>query len=419
MRRLVVLLPMACLVSLAWPLLSPRPDSKALEGLTVGEPWRHANLSIFPVLSDAPRTADRFITLDEGLAAGTVDVFEVGSDGQPVANLVGEQGLTLENGPDAPEAQVAANVEPFDGGSAAQVNRLMVVNRSGKPLYLMPGEVIVGGRQDRTIAEEMILASTGKPTPIDVFCVEHGRWSGRDEGEAAEILAAVAEPRNGASASEYETTLSLVVRQANSGKFVASAGVLSKASRLATQASRDQVEVWDAVAQSNAAAGVSPDSGAFTANYVDPRNRQRLEAYLEQLQGRAAGEPNVVGVVVAINGKVEAVDVFESTPLFRKLWPKLLKSSALDASVAADASRPDRRASTAAAADFLAKALTAEVKEQSHGQGGLVVQQRAAAGVVSVSAGEHVASPSPAGRPADAAAAAGDGGAVHTSALAH
>ena len=35
--------------------------------------------------------------------------------------------------------------------------------------------------------------------------------------------------------------------------------------------------------------------------------------------------------IVAVNGRFEQIDVFESTPLFNKLWPKLLKSYALDA----------------------------------------------------------------------------------------
>jgi hypothetical protein len=470
MRRMVVLVCVACLAVVAWTMLavprSRQADAIALKGLRVGEPYRHANLAIFPVISQTPRSGDRFITLDEGLHAGTVEIYEVGADGGRIAGPgsanapqdaehasqppAGEQSgvgappgaagsgavnppavqqLPLEPGSRPPAqpaptpSQTTAASPPadnFDVTAGAEVNRLMVVNRSGKPLYLMPGEVIVGGRQDRTIAEEMILAATGEPTPIDVFCVEHGRWSGRDEQEAAGILAAIAEPQAGRSAADDDTTLSMAVRQANSGKFVASAGVLDKASRLATQAVKSQPAVWDAVAQQNAAAGVSSGSDAFTANYADAGNRQRLEAYLEQLQQRVFDEPNAIGVVVAINGKVEAVDVFESTPLFRKLWPKLLKSYALDAAVAADAKHAARRPRLSAANDFLAKALTAEVKDESHGQGGLLVQQRAADGVISFTAGEQdaAATPGSAALP-PAASFGGYGGGVHTSALAH
>ena len=118
----------------------------------------------------------------------------------------------------------------------------------------------------------------------------------------------------------------------------------------------------DAVAEANAAAGVSSESGAFTANYVGAGNRQRLEPYLENLERRLAAEPNVIGVVVAINGKIEAVDVFESTPLFQKLWPKLLKSYALDAAVVPGATRHHRQTSVTAARRFLETALTATSK---------------------------------------------------------
>ena len=74
---------------------------------------------------------------------------------------------------------------------ANEVNRLLVVNDSDKPLYLMPGEMIVGGSQDRAIGEEMTIAPTGKPVPIDVFCVEHGRWGIRDAGQATRVLASL------------------------------------------------------------------------------------------------------------------------------------------------------------------------------------------------------------------------------------
>src|SRR5690242_16159782 len=47
--------------------------------LVVGEPIRHGNLMIFPVSSRAAKTADRFITLDEGLKSGKVVVMEQGS----------------------------------------------------------------------------------------------------------------------------------------------------------------------------------------------------------------------------------------------------------------------------------------------------------------------------------------------------
>jgi len=38
-----------------------------------------------------------------------------------------------------------------------------------------------------------------------------------------------------------------------------------------------------------------------------------------------------VGAVIAINGKVQNADLFNSPELFKALWPKLLESYALEA----------------------------------------------------------------------------------------
>lgn len=242
-----------------------RPQPTATRGaspptLVVGEPIRYENLTIFPVTSPEARSDDRFITLDEGLRAGTVEIFEVGaypgraarepqSDVRPTAPVnVGEsddsgddpfgdadeEGLfgpvagvdvsprpatdareetpgagdahpAAENPPQpvnssadaatATPVQEAANSggDPFDDASSEgglfddanaadnpfgggnRVNTLLVRNKSDRPLYLMPGEIVVGGSQDRTIGNEIVIQPNTEPVPIDVFCVEHGR----------------------------------------------------------------------------------------------------------------------------------------------------------------------------------------------------------------------------------------------------
>ena len=48
--------------------------------LVVGQPIQHGNLTIFPLSSRTAKTENRFITLDEGLKAGTVRVMEIGSE---------------------------------------------------------------------------------------------------------------------------------------------------------------------------------------------------------------------------------------------------------------------------------------------------------------------------------------------------
>jgi hypothetical protein len=95
----------------------------------------------------------------------------------------------------------------------------------------------------------------------------------------------------------------------------------------------------------------------------------------------------VVGVVVAINGKVESYDVFESTPLFKKLWPKLLKSAALDAANQADAKTKTEPCSREIAQQFVKDVLDVPV-ERSETKGGVTVMTRSSDRMMSFSAGE-------------------------------
>jgi hypothetical protein len=228
------------------------------------------------------------------------------------------------------------------------VNELMIVNRSNKPLYLMPGEIIIGGDQDRTIGQELVVAPDGKPVPLDVFCVEHGRWGGRTAQDYAHITETItAEDRRDVALTldvSQTQQLHALTDAANAGKFVGSIGSLNKGARLAVQSGAGQSKVWEEVGKENAKSRVSPASGAFTANYAARASVERLDRYLDKLQQPIADEPRVVGAIVAVNGKVESMDVFESTPLFRKLWPKLLKSYALDA---ANAEAPEGKVAAA------------------------------------------------------------------------
>ena len=88
------------------------------------------------------------------------------------------------------------------------------------------------------------------------------------------------------------------------------------------QEGKGQQAVWAKVGEANASSGARSRSDAFTANYTNPRVLKQLQAYVNALQEPVANHEQVVGAIVAIKGEAEAVDVFQSTPLFQKLWPK-------------------------------------------------------------------------------------------------
>ena len=416
---------LALIAGSAYLVFSPgnHQPAEAVADLSIGEPIVFENLTIFPVSSLTPRLSDRFITLDEGLRAGTVEIVERGATADRRANLnddpfaasAAAQSATITDPfaappqpaePNAGSPSSVAQGEPTDPFAAPpapnaapnndsqlselptlhaspgnSVNELMVINRSDRPLYLMPGEVIVGGSQDRTIGEELVIAPSSEPTPISVYCVEHGRWGGREQAEYVRLAARIDTDNDGQSSSidAFAGNLSLVLdptdltQKANAGKFIASAGSLNKDVRLAVQAGEGQGKVWEEVAAQNTKANVQTDSGTFVSNYSNDQAAKRLEPYLERLHAPVLKTGNVVGVIVAVNGKIESMDVFESTPLFKKLWPKLLKSYALDAA-AEPGQATAKPANLSDAKRFLA--LVAGVKRDRHAAKGELTVSR-------------------------------------------
>jgi hypothetical protein len=342
---------------------SPDEDAVVRSGdFIIGEPLRYENLAVFPIRTQVVKSDDRFITLDEGLKAGTVEVMEVGA--RMAANVSSEQ----------------SDADPFSdvAGLVGDVNHVRVVNRSDKPLYLMPGEIIVGGQQDRCIGAETIVEANSKPVSVEVYCVEHGRWHRRDSAEFGFLASALLE-------DVTDNEVAVLAQDAANGKFVTTAGNLSKKARYSAQASAGQGRVWEDVGLTNSMNGVSM-GGTFTGNYAQKDVREKLDPYIEHLQKPVAEIAGIVGVVVAINGKVEMVDVYESTPLFKKLWPKLLKAYALDSIAVAGEDDASKVCELADARSFFDKAREAEV-EKTDAKGGLVVTARSLPEVTSFSAG--------------------------------
>jgi hypothetical protein len=440
--------------ALATPALDPL--DRPVEDFVVGRPIHFKNLTVFPVSTREPRMEDRYITLEEGRAAKTVRVVEMGAEQlaaagsqlnqvgeaaaseaapnpreaeprppspQPIADEPGSEDVATPQpppGPSGDQQQVAVNDDPFGGvdpfgnqqlGAANQVNSVMVINNSDKPLYLMPGETILGGSQDRAIGRELVIQPDGKPVPVEVFCVESGRWGLRGEEQTQEFVRNLSLVIAGDAAVAED--LEQAAEAANKGEFIASAGVLSKDVRLAVQGAKDQSKVWDEVAQQNAASKVEIASNAFTANYADPAAAVRLKPYRDRLQAPIAKTENVVGVIVAINGEVDSLDIFESTPLFTKLWPKLLASYALDAATRDDAEDADPPCPRREARAFLVDATSAKV-EETETQDGIALVRRASDRVVSFAAGESSSFDSSAG-----GLGGGGFGGVHAAAFAH
>ena len=313
---------LAALSLLAAALVLPAGPNvaRAKGGVWAGEwavlsPVSYKNLTIFPVrAADLAGSAD-YVTLDEGTKAGTVVITEKGAQTASRPRPYGASGAAARQ----------QNVSY--GGGGASVNELALVNRSGKKLLLLAGEVVVGGKQDRIVQEDRVIPPVSVPVALNVFCVEHGRWSPR--------ATAYNNNNNGVqrpvNASGRNAVRQMGVAPETGPVNFSSLGALAHPKlRAASQDRKEQSAVWDEVRSNNAKLGTSNGTDTYQEVYANTRVAGRMEDYVRALE-REVLRPGVVGVVVARNGRPVWADVFASQRLFASYWPKLLKSYVVDA----------------------------------------------------------------------------------------
>jgi hypothetical protein len=195
------------------------------------------------------------------------------------------------------------------------VNELAIENLSFDDVYVQAGDIVKGGLQDRVFAYDVIVSAHSGKIPIGAFCVERGRWRQRR-----------------AETGEME----------NSDRFRSSnERVHTRDLKVAVQSSRSQSDVWNRVSEAqdklSAKLGKSVraqrSATSLQLSLEDQRIDQRVERYIRELSPIISGADgtSVIGYAFAINGKVNSADLYGLRSLFRKLWPKLLKASAVEA----------------------------------------------------------------------------------------
>ena len=313
-RLLITVIAMSAVAGIVCLGLRPvhAGEQPAASGYKALDPIRHGSLTVFPVVTPRSYPTSEFLTLDEGLRSGEVVVTEYGN----------VRGL------------LRRHITPAIQHDGAEVNRLVLINNSKRPLLLLAGEIVAGGKQDRVIGKDRIVPAESDPVDLSVFCVEPGRWVASSE-------------HFGASGTTYASgSAGGGVGSAAGGTLMAQPSVRAKA-----MADKDQNQVWAEVRKqqqsiSEAVAVSAPSAAgevASTSSYArvmenkDVKEKvdevakpieQNYQSLIQQLRDRKA-----VGVVVAVNGRIIWSDIFASTELLEKYWPKLVRSYASEAVV--------------------------------------------------------------------------------------
>jgi len=268
------------------------PDLES-EGLSVRAPIVHKNLAVYPVLDPTWEKIPGLITLAEAQEHKKLEVRE------------------------------------SEGGS---VPVLEVQNKSDKALFILAGEVVYGGKQDRIIQHDVIIKA-GATARIDVRCVEAGRWRGK------------------------------------SVKFSYSSKVAYASVRNAGQKG-SQGEVWREVRTklNKLEAADKTDSSAYQAALSSKKVQASTKQYIEKIMSGLKDHKNVVGIVAAINGKIIFCDVFCHPGLFDRYSRQLVESAAIQA-LADETGEPTAPPSQDKALKFIKNALSGTVKTNQYKNG--------------------------------------------------
>ncbi len=230
--------------------------------LTVSAPVVHENLAVYLIRGQSVAKDMKVMTLSEAMESKMVTVHETG-----------------------------------------EVNQLTIENKSQDHyVFIHSGDVVKGGKQDRTLANSMLLPPNTKPTPIQSFCVEQSRWAKRGN-EKLDAFSG-----NGFCLSSKE--LKYAARSAKSQQAVWS-----------------NVQLAQIKLSSNVYKGSSKtvNSAASATSYqLTMENKDLVKmtaAYKKALSEKLPKDrDDVIGYAFVVNGEYNSADIYCSHSLFEKVW---------------------------------------------------------------------------------------------------
>ena len=240
-----------------FPVPHPRPGGDAVRDLArrvnVGSPVSYRNLTIFPLLLVQPSRQMDIRTLDEALANDWIVVRE---------------------------------------RDDAQVSQILVSNVSGHFVFLMTGEIAVGGKQNRIVRDDVLLGPHSGFVAVPVYCGEKDRW-----------------------APSY-------------GDFGAAEHIAGGSLRRMAAKSEPQGAIWQEIDGRMKRAGVSSSTRNYSEIYRDRRVHDQLEACVGRF--RRFCRPRTVGAVVVSGNRIVSCDLFSDADMLSRLWNKICRSYAME-----------------------------------------------------------------------------------------
>jgi hypothetical protein len=245
---------------------TPQPFTRLLE-VRPGEPLRHENLTIFPLLAEAQPELP-YVLLGDALDLGIVSIGEIGSGSVP---------------------------------------SLLATNRGDVDVLILDGEQLIGAKQNR-ITNRTIILEAKTETVIPVSCMEQGRWHHVSEEFHARPKPRHAPPGVRRKAREVESAFAAAPSRAT-------ADVLHRA----------QGAVWMEIADFGASLGVESDTGAM--NEIYDSHAETLDDWVAHFPCAE----DQVGLLAFLGRRPLGLDVVGSQVLHSRLHERFLGGYVLDA----------------------------------------------------------------------------------------
>ncbi len=309
----------------------PLAVSRLLDATVLGRPISARGLTIVPILArDLPRP-EAVATLGEALKQGWI---------------------TISEAPDA------------------RVEEIRVSTDAPRPVLLLAGQVLVGGKQNRLVREDVLLPARVKDLALPVLCGERGRWAGGREA-----------------------------------RFEGGGRIAPQAVRGLSMSGGSQQEVWQGIARFSAATGARSATEDVQTLTDSPEVAREVEDMAASL--RCPEPARTVGLVALHEGRILGADLFGDPTLCAAYWDELVRSYARDVVAWGRRDDSDRRRRPPLpegdAAAFLARARRARYFERptpglgrlygvmGAAQGLALVGERNACLHLHLSAAEHAA----------------------------
>jgi Tfp pilus assembly protein PilX len=225
----------------------------------------------------------------------------------------------------------------------SNVNQLEIENLGLDEVFVQSGDIVKGGKQDRTLMVSLVLPAKSGSIPIASFCVEQGRWTARGREDASQFSAASAAVPSREMKLAMKAPMPAAPAVDNRDARIVSGNSASarivRGNSAASETGERQAQVWESVRKTQAKLTGNLGSQVRSAQSASSlqlalENEKLIDAqkgYSNALKAAGEGEDDIIGFIFAVNGELNSADVYPSNGLFRKMWSKLLTASVIEA----------------------------------------------------------------------------------------